>query len=138
MCRRPVTSARGCWSSEPRFGVALTLILLTSARWLPSLFTDDPAVAATAVTLLVVAALIQPVNGLAFVLDGLLIGAGDMAFLAKAMVAAAVVMAGLAAAVLLSGAGIVWLWVAVGVFMAARAAPLWWRWRSRSWAVVGG
>ncbi|MEE8599749.1 MATE family efflux transporter [Euzebya tangerina] len=119
------------------FGVLLGGVLAVASPVLPQLFTEDDAVAATATTLLLVAAVSQPVNGLAFVLDGLLIGAGDLAFLAKAMVGAAAIMAVLAAVVLAADAGIVWLWVAIGAFMAARAAPLWLRWRTGAWAVTG-
>src|SRR5690606_14518621 len=82
-------------------------------------------------------AAVQPVNAVVFVLDGLLIGAGDLAYLARAMTAAAGVFVAGAAAVLLTGSGIGWLWAAICVFMVARMAPLLTRWQSRRWAVVG-
>ena len=80
---------------------------------------------------------LQPLNGLAFVLDGLLIGAGDLRFLATAMAGATAVFAVAAGAVLVLDLGIGWLWAAIGIFMGARAIPLLLRWRSGKWAVVG-
>ena len=70
--------------------------------------------------LLLFVAALQPVNGAVFVLDGLLIGAGDMAFLAKAMIGAAALTAPVAGAVLVLDLGIGWVWGAVTVLMAAR------------------
>src|SRR5690606_17157212 len=92
--------------------------------------------AITAFLLLHVAAL-QPLNALAFVLDGLLIGAGDVGFLARAMVGAALAFAAAAGAVLALDLGIGWLWAAIGVFMSARAVPLLVRWQRGAWAVTG-
>ena len=40
-------------------------------------------------------------------------------------------------AVLVLDLGIGWLWVAIGVFMSARAIPLLSRWQSGAWAVEG-
>jgi putative MATE family efflux protein len=118
-------------------GVVAGLAIAAVHDVLPDLFTDDPDVAhLTAFVLWYVAAL-QPLNGLVFALDGLLIGAGDMRFLAEAMAAAAVVFAVAAGVVLATGAGLGWLWVAIGVFMAARAVPLLARWRGTAWAIEG-
>ena len=62
------------------------------ARVLPHICSrDDPAVLALAAFLLWYVALMQPVNGLVFVLDGILIGAGDLRYMAWAMVGAAAV-----------------------------------------------
>ena len=104
---------------------------------LPDVFTDDPAVAHLTAFVLWYVAVLQPLNGLVFALDGLLIGAGDLRFLALAMAWAAAVFGVAAGAVLVTGAGLGWLWVAIGVFMAARAVPLFARWRSNAWAIEG-
>jgi Na+-driven multidrug efflux pump len=72
-----------------------------------------------------------------FVLDGLLIGAGDLRYLAGAMAGAAVVFVACAGAVLTTDAGLGWLWAAIGAFMAARLVPLAQRWSGDRWAVVG-
>jgi Na+-driven multidrug efflux pump len=104
---------------------------------LPELFTDDPAVIALTGFVLWHVAALQPLNAVAFVLDGLLIGAGDLTFLGRAMVAAAAVFAAGAGAVLVLDLGIGWLWASIGLFMVARAVPLLARWRSSAWAVTG-
>ena len=118
-------------------GVVAGLAIAVLHDVLPHVFTDDPAVAAVAAFVLWYVAALQPLNGLVFALDGLLIGAGDMRFLAGAMAGAAVVFAVAAGAVLATGAGLGWLWFAIGVFMAARAVPLFARWRGNAWAVEG-
>jgi hypothetical protein len=53
------------------------------------------------------------------------------------MVAAAAVFAVAGTLVLVSGAGLGWLWMAIGAFMAARLVPLLIRWRGTAWAVEG-
>ena len=63
-------------------------------------FTADPEVRRTLAAVLIVAALWQPVNGVVFVLDGVLIGAGDGPYLAVAGVIALVLYVPLALAVL--------------------------------------
>ena len=79
----------------------------------------------------------QPVNAVAFVLDGVLIGAGDMAFLARAMVLAAAVFVPAALAGLALGLGIGWLWAAIGLLMAVRAGTLLIRFAGDRWLVLG-
>ncbi len=118
-------------------GIAAGVVVVVLRPWLPDLFTDDPAVLTLAAFLLWFVAVLQPVNGAVFVLDGLLIGAGDLRFLAWAMVGAMAVFVPAAAAVLVLGLGIGWLWVAIGLFMLARLAGLGWRYRSDGWLVLG-
>ena len=104
---------------------------------LPDVFSDDPLVIHLAAFLLLWVAVLQPLNGAAFVLDGLLIGAGDMRFLALAMVGTLAVVVPSAVAVLVLDLGIGWVWGVVAVFMTARVVPLSLRWRSGAWAVTG-
>jgi Na+-driven multidrug efflux pump len=104
---------------------------------LPHIFTSDPAVVALASGLLVIVALLQPLNGVVFALDGILIGAGDLGFLARAMVIALVVFVPAAIAVLVTGSGVAWLWGALGLLMLTRAITLIARWRGDGWAVTG-
>jgi putative MATE family efflux protein len=118
-------------------GAAAGVLVLVGRPVLPDVFSNDPAVVHLAGFLLLFVAVLQPVNGVVFVLDGLLIGAGDMSFLAKAMVAAAVLTAPVAVAVAVLGLGIGWVWAAISLLMLARLAVLAVRWRSRAWAVVG-
>ena len=68
------------WGVALGVGVALLLVALRPV--LPHLFTDDEAVIALAQFLLLWVAVLQPLNAVAFVLDGVLIGAGDQQFLA--------------------------------------------------------
>jgi putative MATE family efflux protein len=118
-------------------GAAAGLLVLTGRSFVGDLFSDDPEVVALTGFVLWFVAGLQPLNGLAFVLDGLLIGAGDLAYLARAMVFAAAVFVAAAGGVLALDLGLGWLWVAIGLFMAARAVPLLVRWRSGAWAVTG-
>jgi len=118
-------------------GLLATVVVLALRPVLPDVFSTDPAVVALAGFLLVHVAVLQPVNAVAFVLDGLLIGAGDMAFLARSMVGAALVAVTAAGLVLALGLGIGWLWGAIALLMVSRAGILSVRWRSGRWAVVG-
>jgi putative MATE family efflux protein len=104
---------------------------------LPHIFTTDPAVIALTSFVLVFVALMQPINGIVFVLDGLLIGAGDLRFLAVAMLIPAALFVACAVAVLAWGLGIGWLWASLTLFMLARMVGLAWRWRGGRWAVTG-
>ena len=86
---------------------------------------------------LVVVALQQPLASWVFVLDAVLIGAGDGRWLAWAQVAvfaAYVPLALLARAGGISASG---LWWAFGGFMLARGLALGWRARGKAWLVVG-
>lgn len=113
------------------------LVVLAARPFLPDLFSNDEAVVSLAGFLLLWVAVLQPVNALAFVLDGLLIGAGDMRFLAKAMVGALGCTIPAALAVLWLDLGVGWVWATVGVLMFTRSAALSFRWRSDAWMITG-
>jgi putative MATE family efflux protein len=118
-------------------GVVLAVVLiLVRAAFVP-LFTDDADVRALLSSVLVVAALFQPVNGIVFALDGVLIGAGDGRYLALAGVLTLVAFLPLAALVLVTDAGLVALWWAFGGFMVARLVTLLWREHSDRWLLTG-
>lgn len=119
------------------FGVVSGVAVFVGRPWLPEVFTNDPAVVSLAGFLLIWVAIMQPVNAIAFVLDGLLIGAGDMRFLARAMVIAAAVAIPMALAVLVFDLGIGWVWASVAALMVSRVVTLGWRWRHGGWAVTG-
>lgn len=118
-------------------GAVLGLLLLASRHLLAPVFTDDPAVRAQLATALLVAALHQPVAGVVFVLDGVLIGAGDGRYLAWAGLVGFAVFAPLALAVMVFGGGLAALWWAFTAFMLVRLATLVWRERSDRWLVLG-
>jgi putative MATE family efflux protein len=100
-------------------------------------FTGDPEVRRTLAAVLIVAALWQPVNGVVFVLDGVLIGAGDGRYLALAGIVALALYVPLALAVLWLGGGIVALWWAFGGYMLLRFLTLITRERRDGWLVTG-
>jgi putative MATE family efflux protein len=118
-------------------GLALGALVLAVHAALPQLFSDDPAVVDLAGSVLVWVAVLQPVNAVAFVLDGVLIGAGDMRFLAWAMAGAAAVFIPSAVAVAVTQAGIGWLWAVIGLLMVTRAGTLLARFASNRWVVLG-
>lgn len=116
---------------------ALAVVVLASAPWLGELFTPDPDVARLVGFLLIWVALLQPVGAIAFVLDGVLIGAGDQRFLAWAMAGAAVAFAVAVAPVVPLGLGIGWVWASFGVLMVVRSGVLLHRFRGDAWLVLG-
>jgi len=118
-------------------GVVLGAAVIALRTVLPHVFTNDPRVLALGGFLLWHVAVLQPINGVVFVLDGILIGASDLRYLAWAMVGAAAVFAAGGAAVMTLGLGIGWLWAAIGLFMAARLVGLGARFRTGRWAVTG-
>jgi putative MATE family efflux protein len=119
------------------FGLGTGLLLLAVRRPLAGLFTDDPAVQDVVARLLVWVALLQPIAAVAFGLDGILIGAGDLRFLARAMAIMAAGFVVVAGAVAVTDAGVDWLWAALALMMLGRLVPLLVRFRRGRWAVVG-
>ncbi len=118
-------------------GTVLGLLLALARPLVVPLFTSDAEVQALLSTVLLVAALHQPVSGVVFVLDGVLIGAGDGRYLAWAGVVTLVVFVPLAWAVLWVDGGLALLWWAFTVFMLMRMVTLLWRARQDDWLVLG-
>lgn len=118
-------------------GAAAGVIVLAVRPFLPELFSDDAAVVSLAGFLLIHLALLGPISGLVFALDGILIGAGDMRFLAGSMLGAAALFIPLVLLVPALDLGIGWVWGCLWVLMVARAIPLMWRFSRRSWLVTG-
>lgn len=118
-------------------GSLFAVAILPLHRLLPHLFSGDHRVVALTGFLLWFVALLQPVNALAFVLDGVLIGAGDLRFLAWAMFGAALLFGASAGSVLAFGLGIGWLWAAIGLLMVTRAVTLGLRFSGGRWLVEG-
>lgn len=114
-------------------GVVLAALAPVLGPW----FTPDPAVHDALVPALLVVAAIQPVSGLVFVLDGVLIGAGDGLYLAWAGLLVLLAYVPLALGSQALGTGLVGLWVAYAGFQLARLATLWWRQRGDRWLVLG-
>ncbi|MFF0446094.1 MATE family efflux transporter [Streptomyces sp. NPDC004609] len=118
-------------------GVALGLLLVISRPLFVPLFSSDPTVHDTLLPALLVVALTQPVAGVVFVLDGVLMGAGDGPYLARAMLVTLAVFAPVALLVPTLGGGLTALWWAMALMMTIRLATLWLRTGSGRWIVTG-
>ena len=119
-------------------GLAFAVVVLALRTALVPIFTDDRAVTRLALEVLVVVALLQPINAVVFVLDGILIGAGDLRYLAKGMaVSGLVVFLPAALLVLRADGSLVVLWGALALLMAARLVVNAHRFAGTAWQVVG-
>ncbi len=117
-------------------GVVTGLGLAAVSPVLGRLFTSDDVVLDLLVPVLLVAAVAQPLAGIVFVLDGVLIGAGDAVYLAWAQLVTLALFA--PAAWLVGDNGLAWLWGAFGVFfMGGRAVTLLLRARGDRWMRLG-
>lgn len=118
-------------------GGFFAIVLLPLVHVVPRAFTEDRSVLHQAALLWPFFALMQPLGGAVFALDGILIGASDTAFLMWSMLGASTLFIVLAAVAYALGWGIVGVWVALDVLIAARLALLGARFAGRRWAVVG-
>ncbi|MYA85891.1 MAG: MATE family efflux transporter, partial [Acidimicrobiaceae bacterium] len=118
-------------------GVMTGVVVLAISPVLPHVFTSDTAVVALATFLLLHVGFSQPAAGVVFALDGVLIGAGDLRFLAVSMVGAGVVLVSGGLLVVAAGAGIGWLWAALHAWMATRLVLMLWRFAGPAWQVTG-
>ncbi|WP_030163343.1 MATE family efflux transporter [Spirillospora albida] len=118
-------------------GVVFGLAILAVRPWLPALFTSDEDVRDLLLGSLLLIALLQPVAGVVFVLDGILIGAGDGAYLAVTTLLATLVFLPAALAAHWTDAGLLWLWAAIGLWMVTRLLTLGLRARGDRWMVTG-
>ena len=119
-------------------GLALGLVVGATAWWIAAGFSPTPEVRTAVTWGLVTAAAFMPLGGYVFLLDGVLIGAGDGRYLAAVGMLTLVVYAPVALAVGAwaphGPAGIAWLWFGFGgVFMAARAVTTGLRVRTDAW-----
>jgi Na+-driven multidrug efflux pump len=118
-------------------GAVLGIATIAVAPIVGRLFTEDPEVRALLVPVLVVVGLSQPLCGLVFVLDGILIGAGDGRFLMWSMVIAFVACASVSLSALAFDWGIVGVWAALVVLICVRLVLMGWRFAGRRWLVTG-
>ncbi len=118
-------------------GVVFGLLTAATSPLLLRLFTGDQVVREALLPLLLVVAVTQPLAGVVFVLDGVLMGAGDGPYLAWAMLLTLAVFAPVA--LLTPGhGGVTALWWAVaGLMMATRLITLGLRVRTGRWLVTG-
>src|SRR5690606_31072827 len=131
------TLAWGAW-----FGVLVGVLIGAGSGVIGLVFTGDASLAAMIQPALIVLAVAQPLCGAVFVLDGVLMGAGDGRYLA--VVGALNLVVFLPALVLIAvlhpvGAwGLAWVSAAFfGLYMIARFAGLGWRVRGAAWMTAG-
>ncbi|MBI3689047.1 MAG: MATE family efflux transporter [Actinobacteria bacterium] len=135
------TASRVAWRVAGYGALAGTVfgaVLLAGGSVVPGLFTTDPGVLAQVGLAWPWFAAMQPLAGVVFALDGVLIGAGDAAFLRTLTVGAGVL--GFIPATLLAyaaGLGLGGVWGGLTLFIVIRFLGTTWRTRAGSWAVVG-
>lgn len=115
-------------------GALAMLVLAITHNLIPLVFSADPDVRSVVAQLLLIFAVSQPIAGVVFVLDGILIGAGDLRYLA---IAAVLTASGFILVALLLPSTLLWLWVALGAYMAFRAISLLIRIKQQAWVTLG-
>ncbi|MEU9865134.1 MATE family efflux transporter [Streptomyces sp. NPDC047971] len=118
-------------------GIVLGALIVVARPVFIPLFTGDTTVHDTLLPALLVVAVSQPISGVVFVLDGVLMGAGDGPYLAWAMLLTLAVFAPVALLVPALGGGLTALWWAMTLMMTVRMLTLWLRARSGRWIVTG-
>ena len=118
-------------------GLAFGLVLVLARPAYVGLFGTDPEVRRLVDLVVLVVAAQAPLAGVVYVLDGVLIGAGDARYLALAGLLALVAYLPVALLVEHLGVGLAWVWASYAVFMLARALTLALRARGDAWARTG-
>jgi putative MATE family efflux protein len=118
-------------------GATFAALMLVLSSVLPRAFTGDAAVLDEAALLWPLFAVMQPLNGAVFALDGILIGAGDGPFLAGSMVAAFLACAAVLVASVAGDWGIRGVWAALVILILVRLTLLTARFRRGRWLVTG-
>jgi putative MATE family efflux protein len=134
--RAYAASVRMIWLSVYA-GIVFAAVMLALQGVLPWVFTSDDAVVERTQAIWFLFALMQPLNGAVFALDGILIGASDGRFLMWSMVAAFAVSALISLAALVLDWGIVGVWAALFVLICVRLVLMGWRFAGRRWLVTG-
>jgi putative MATE family efflux protein len=119
-------------------GAGFAVAILAAAPVLPSLFSTDPLVREQAMVAWPWFAAMQPLAGVVFALDGVLIGAGDIRYMRNLTLVAA--LGGFLPAIWLAwflDLGLGGVWAGLTLFVVIRLVALLLRMRSGRWAVVG-
>ena len=117
------------------FAVALAVVFAVGASLIPRIFTQDPAVLdAVARPWWVMVAMVIA-GGVLFALDGVLLGAGDAAFL-RTLTFASVILGYLPGVFLASALdwGLTGVWAGLAAFIALRTVGVVYRFKSMKWA----
>ncbi|HIV58516.1 MAG TPA: MATE family efflux transporter [Candidatus Stackebrandtia faecavium] len=131
------TSRRIAWIGLG-YGSAFAVVVFASAPFLPGLFSPDLRVQDQAAVLWPWFIAMLPVAGVVFALDGVLIGAGDIAFMRNMTIVAA--LGAFLPLIWLTygfGWGLTGIWAGLTAFIAVRMVALLWRQHSGRWVVVG-
>ena len=129
-------SERMIWLSVA-LGAAFAVTVLALGGVLPRAFTGDASVLHQAALLWPLFALMQPLNGAVFALDGILIGASDGRFLAVSMAGAFVACAAVLLVAFEADWGIRGVWAALVVLILVRLVLMATRFRRGAWLVTG-
>ncbi|GGR70259.1 MATE family efflux transporter [Micromonospora fulviviridis] len=119
-------------------GVAFAVVIAAGAGLVPSWFSSDPQVREQAMVAWPWFVALQPIGGVVFALDGVLIGAGDVRYLRNLTIVAA--LGGFLPAIWLAyglDLGLGGIWAGLTLFVVLRLVALLLRLRSGAWAVVG-
>ncbi|MFD0788235.1 MATE family efflux transporter, partial [Micromonospora azadirachtae] len=119
-------------------GIAFAVLIGAGAGIVPSLFSSDPEVRDQAMVAWPWFVAMQPLAGVVFALDGVLIGAGDVRYLRNLTLVAA--LGGFLPAIWLAyglDLGLGGIWAGLTLFVVLRLVALLLRMRSGGWAVVG-
>ncbi|MFP7696988.1 MATE family efflux transporter [Trueperella sp. LYQ143] len=128
-----------CMRYALRTGIILGIVLIGGSLVIPSIMTNDPAVSWLATRTMWVTSATLPIAALAFMLDGVLMGAGDTRPLAGYMLAALAVFTPIALLFIgparsWASAGLLWLWMGYAVvFMGIRALTMIYRVHGTQW-----
>jgi putative MATE family efflux protein len=119
-------------------GVAFAVLIAAGAGVVPGWFSSDPQVRDQAMLAWPWFVAMQPLAGVVFALDGVLIGAGDVRYLRNLTIVAA--LGGFLPAIWLAyglNLGLGGVWAGLTLFVVIRLVALLLRLRSGGWAVVG-
>jgi putative MATE family efflux protein len=119
-------------------GVLIAVVLVVLRDVLPPLFSSDPAVLEQAAVVWWFLALMQPLAGVVFALDGVLMGAGDVGYLRTVTIGSALI--GFLPLSLLShpmGWGLAGVWTGLDLFIALRLVAVLARVAGRRWLSAG-
>jgi putative MATE family efflux protein len=119
-------------------GVLFGVLLAAGHEVIPALFSDDPSVQEQAAVAWPWLVATQPLGGLLFALDGVLIGAGDVVFMRNVTIAGG--LCGFLPMILAAGAfgwGLGGIWAGLFLFVAIRTVAGVARTAGGRWAVTG-
>lgn len=120
------------------FGVALSLVFAALYPVLPHVFTSDASVLAEIPKAWWFFVALQPIAGVVFALDGVLLGASDSVFMRNVtLISAGFGFLPVVWAAFAFEWGLVGIWLAMSAFMIIRLFLMLARWRSGRWAVLG-